>query len=756
MAGTVIGSLRVDLGLDSAQFQSGAQRAQTQMKGLQASTQQLQRTTNGLNFRMLLPQLSQVAQQTAATGQPMRALAVQAADIGLAFGPMGIAIGAIAGLALPTLVQAFSGGANAAETFATAAKATDGALSELNSTIGSVSNLEKDYREAVEAGNVALADRIAKLIELRTKEAELLALSLPQQIREQAAAMRELESATLDARDAYEEANAELQRLEQISRDPNAIVGGGFANELRAAQEAVQQASEAYVSLSRQAEIARVQTEQTRIQLDMANDILGEAVARTSGIASGMLDTATATAQAVLEAAGLDATMSQASVRMSAAAANAWGIASALRAAVAEAAALASVQTPVGQSVVLGGVRPSADSIVGTTEQRTAIIQATQQIDRYQASLEAAAQAANGGGGGGGGTAGAIEEVADISEVLTRILHEFNTNEAQEYRDTLQGIADDGIGGIADALADFAETGFTDFTSLMDGLVDAAADAVAQITAEFASAQLASSLGMFAGPVGGLIGGVAGGLLGGLFGGGGGQPYEGSEQQQIDKEKAALVRQQRELEGQERLIRLAELEQLDESNRALQEHIWALEDQAEAAAEAERQLAEAAAEAERVAAEAAALQAQISAERLGLERELLTVLGDTEALRALQLESLDESNRALQEQIWAEQDRAAAVDETTRALEEAIAAITTDKYANAFAYQRDLALAANGLLPANSTFAPTTISPAASAAQNSTSDPVVVELQAIKAKINALEARTYKWDREGLPEERTA
>lgn len=48
--------------------------------------------------------------------------------------------------------------------------------------------------------------------------------------------------------------------------------------------------------------------------------------------------------------------------------------------------------------------------------------------------------------------------------------------------------------------------------------------------------------------------------------------------------------------------------------------------------------------------------ADILAERHDLERKLLEVLGDTTALRALDLAKLDPSNRALQEQIWAIQD----------------------------------------------------------------------------------------------------
>lgn len=54
--------------------------------------------------------------------------------------------------------------------------------------------------------------------------------------------------------------------------------------------------------------------------------------------------------------------------------------------------------------------------------------------------------------------------------------------------------------------------------------------------------------------------------------------------------------------------------------------------------------------------------ADILSERMDLERKLLELQGDTQAIRALDLAKLDESNRALQEQIWAIQDAKEAAD----------------------------------------------------------------------------------------------
>lgn len=53
---------------------------------------------------------------------------------------------------------------------------------------------------------------------------------------------------------------------------------------------------------------------------------------------------------------------------------------------------------------------------------------------------------------------------------------------------------------------------------------------------------------------------------------------------------------------------------------------------------------------------------EILSERQDLERKLLELQGDTQAIRALDLAKLDASNRALQEQIWAVQDAKDAAD----------------------------------------------------------------------------------------------
>jgi hypothetical protein len=62
---------------------------------------------------------------------------------------------------------------------------------------------------------------------------------------------------------------------------------------------------------------------------------------------------------------------------------------------------------------------------------------------------------------------------------------------------------------------------------------------------------------------------------------------------------------------------------------------------------------------------------QIAAERESLQRRLYQLTGDTAALRAMELQIIDASNRALQQQIWSLEDAAAAQEQYARALENA-------------------------------------------------------------------------------------
>ena len=88
----------------------------------------------GQGSRMLALQLSQVAQQTSATGNFVQALAIQLPDMAIGFGAVGIAASIVASVALPALVSALSSGESEAKSFEEALDTLQSRLSDLQDT----------------------------------------------------------------------------------------------------------------------------------------------------------------------------------------------------------------------------------------------------------------------------------------------------------------------------------------------------------------------------------------------------------------------------------------------------------------------------------------------------------------------------------------------------------------------------------------------------------------------------------------------
>jgi tape measure domain-containing protein len=88
----------------------------------------------------------------------------------------------------------------------------------------------------------------------------------------------------------------------------------------------------------------------------------------------------------------------------------------------------------------------------------------------------------------------------------------------------------------------------------------------------------------------------------------------------------------------------------------------------------------------------------IQNERLGLERQLLDLQGNTTALREIELQKLDESNRALQQRVWALQDeidRQREIDDIMATARDDIASLSLDPLVNEL---RQLQVAHNELM----------------------------------------------------------
>ena len=128
--------------------------------------------SNSYKLRGVSQQLSQVGQQTMATGNFVQALAIQLPDIGLAFNTVGAAAGLLAGIALPMLISAFSSGAKEAKTFEDAMSDLKDIQSSLAETTDILSaNLPELYDQY---GRYALVVRDATLAlsELQVAQAQ--------------------------------------------------------------------------------------------------------------------------------------------------------------------------------------------------------------------------------------------------------------------------------------------------------------------------------------------------------------------------------------------------------------------------------------------------------------------------------------------------------------------------------------------------------------------------------------------------------
>lgn len=127
---------------------AGATKAAASNKRLTSATQAAANQMGGNGgfahqSRMAAMQLSQVAQQTAATGDFVRALAIQLPDLALGFGAVGIGIGVVAGAVLPMAANLITGRDNA---------------TELENAMDSLSQASRDYISAADQAKMSVSE----------------------------------------------------------------------------------------------------------------------------------------------------------------------------------------------------------------------------------------------------------------------------------------------------------------------------------------------------------------------------------------------------------------------------------------------------------------------------------------------------------------------------------------------------------------------------------------------------------------------
>ncbi|WP_054006396.1 phage tail tape measure protein [Cypionkella psychrotolerans] len=120
----------------------------------------------GNGARQMGMQLSQVGQQTMATGDFVQALAIQLPDIGLGFGTIGMAAGLLAGIALPLVMSAFDSLGTKTKSVGDAIDFAAGKIDEFRTAVGNINistdDLTKKFGEASGAVQRAF-DLIANL-----------------------------------------------------------------------------------------------------------------------------------------------------------------------------------------------------------------------------------------------------------------------------------------------------------------------------------------------------------------------------------------------------------------------------------------------------------------------------------------------------------------------------------------------------------------------------------------------------------------
>lgn len=245
--------LSVRVGLTEAQYrrslarieastQRAAKKAETRFKtanrsmqrGFDRSSRSASSFANG-GMRNVSMQLSQVAQQGAATGDYLRALSIQLPDLALGFGTLGIAIGAAGGVLAPFLIDLVRGGEEGRE---------------LGDIVGDLSQTVDDYAAAAKRAQTPtrelrdeygdLADEAERLFDAQL---QLERLELASTITESQSALRDMFGDVADVPEQYARNYAravrEIEELNQPRLNAQGVDTRSGA-ELRAANDQIE------------------------------------------------------------------------------------------------------------------------------------------------------------------------------------------------------------------------------------------------------------------------------------------------------------------------------------------------------------------------------------------------------------------------------------------------------------------------------------------------------------------------------------
>jgi hypothetical protein len=279
----------------STRAAKGAETAfKRQNRNFVRGAQQANRAASGFasgGLRQMSMQFSQVAQQGAVTGNYLQALAIQAPDLALGFGAIGIAAGAL----IPVLYGVAQG------VFAADEAVQDinlqGAYDSATGALEAAREAQDRYTAAVRmtgAAHSLVTPEILENLRLEARAREALA----------ALEMANLERQRLAAQQALADNRAQLAEL--VAQTPSASnlpadQTGGFA---RGWQES--RALEATEDMLAANEDLVLQIRQQQAELDLVNALLAQNNGEASEMIDALLDAGTASGEAAAAIGGID------------------------------------------------------------------------------------------------------------------------------------------------------------------------------------------------------------------------------------------------------------------------------------------------------------------------------------------------------------------------------------------------------------------------------------------------------------------
>ena len=425
-AGAIKGVTDLDkLTAAAGKAEGAVENVGTASKGAGAGMANLSRTTTGAgnSMRMAAQQLSQVGQQTMATGNFVQALAIQLPDLGLAFGAAGAAAGLLAGIALPLVANAMMGTGQSA-------KALTDTMNTMDDAVGA-------YVKAAQAA-IAPTDQLASSYGSLAGAAQgaLHAIADVKQVEAISAintAVQQLSDTLLATYQNFGRSGSAGTRIgladdfgmaaENAERFKNAIIALNGAQGMQAQAAAAREAQLALTAAYGSVDRMPAPMQQAYAQLAQITIKAGEtqgALEQSGSFLSSMSGAASALTGLFNSAAGAAGGMSD---QLSAAAKNAWSIAQAWNVALAPGAATRGLPDERGSQ---RGSRQSAAQF---------------NTDAWKKANWGGATFGSGAKGGGGGGAGTDDFAAHLKQLQDDLMTEKQTTDTW-YADAQKTLAD--------------------------------------------------------------------------------------------------------------------------------------------------------------------------------------------------------------------------------------------------------------------------------------------------------------------------